>query len=405
MLLLKFAAGSCIGRHSTSVGSGDQGTQHHSGPEAGIASLAISSDGQTLAIAGKDKIVTLRSTITGKTLSTLPAQTAPVVSFAFSADGKIMATCNKDKLVKLWNVSAGTELTHESHTGKGIFSLTGGKADIGLMAISADSQITVAHVAQGRDGNDNWAEVRLLDVASGKYRVLARALSPLGLPGIGANYTPLAFSPDGKTLVVGNMGAGGEAQLIVLNTLVPNSKNITIDIPSLNRAFSTDGRILAAAGEGQFIFWNLATGKVLSTSQLAAPFAAISADMRTLVSLDGQNSVKLWELNLKFPFPIGPGMARLKGMKDALADLERSRLQLKEFPLPAPGWFPAYLELLRKECGVEWQSVRFEDVLQEGTNPRAELDGYNDLMRVEIEHRHGPGILSKLRERAESLKR
>jgi hypothetical protein len=87
-----------------------------------------------------------------------------------------------------------------------------------------------------------------------------------------------------------------------------------------------------------------------------------------------------------------PNPARLKGMKAALADIEKGSLKQKEFPLPDPAWFGVYMELLKKECGVEWEMVDQKDY-KEG---RAELDGYNDVMRVEIEHRYERGILDKL---------
>jgi hypothetical protein len=91
-----------------------------------------------------------------------------------------------------------------------------------------------------------------------------------------------------------------------------------------------------------------------------------------------------------------PNPARLKGMKAAVADIEKGLLKQKEFPLPDPAWFPDYLALLKKECGVTWEMVDPKDY-KEG---RAELDGYNDVMRVEIEYRSERGILDKLKKKA-----
>ena len=92
-----------------------------------------------------------------------------------------------------------------------------------------------------------------------------------------------------------------------------------------------------------------------------------------------------------------PDPDRLKGMKAALADLQAGKLKQQSFPIPPPPWHGQYLELLKKECGVEWETVD-----PKGDNRgRAELDGYNDVMRVEIEHRYEGGILDKLKKRAE----
>jgi len=65
-------------------------------------------------------------------------------------------------------------------------------------------------------------EVRLLDVASGKHRVLARAATPAALPGIGANYTLLGFTADGKKLAVSTTDPGGTTQKLLLD--IPDFK-------------------------------------------------------------------------------------------------------------------------------------------------------------------------------------
>lgn len=91
-----------------------------------------------------------------------------------------------------------------------------------------------------------------------------------------------------------------------------------------------------------------------------------------------------------------PNPARLKGMKAAIADIEKGLLKQKEFPLPDPAWFGKYTELLKSECGVDWEVVDPKNY-KEG---RAELDGYNDVMRTEIEHRFERGIFDKLQKKA-----
>jgi hypothetical protein len=92
-----------------------------------------------------------------------------------------------------------------------------------------------------------------------------------------------------------------------------------------------------------------------------------------------------------------PDPDRLKGMKAAVADIEAGKLKLKYMPLPAPPWQGRYVELLRKECGVEWETVE-----KATADLIAEMGGYDDVMIVEIEHRFGKGILEKLQKKAEA---
>jgi hypothetical protein len=96
--------------------------------------------------------------------------------------------------------------------------------------------------------------------------------------------------------------------------------------------------------------------------------------------------------------PKQPNPDRLKGMRAAVADIEAGKLKQKSFPLPDPAWHGRYVELLKKECGVDWETVRGE-----ATPKRiAEVGGYDDVMRVEIEHRFGRDILERLQKRAEA---
>jgi hypothetical protein len=94
------------------------------------------------------------------------------------------------------------------------------------------------------------------------------------------------------------------------------------------------------------------------------------------------------------------GAARLKGMRDALDDIERGLLKQKEFSLPDPVWFPDYLLLLKKECNIDWERVA--KAPGEPKEDGARLDGYNEVMRSEIEHRFGKGVLDRLHERAKT---
>ena len=48
--------------------------------------------------------------------------------------------------------------------------------------------------------------------------------------------------------------------------------------------------------------------------------------------------------------------------------------------------------LLEKECGVGLEVVDSDKVLREPGNERAELDGYNDVMRESLRQWHSSGV-------------
>jgi hypothetical protein len=97
----------------------------------------------------------------------------------------------------------------------------GGGGIVAALSFAPGNRVVVAYVATGQEGEKekqmNWAEVRLLDVASGKYKVLARDATPAALPGIGANYTLLGFTADGKKLAVSSSDPGGTIMKLLLD--------------------------------------------------------------------------------------------------------------------------------------------------------------------------------------------
>lgn len=95
--------------------------------------------------------------------------------------------------------------------------------------------------------------------------------------------------------------------------------------------------------------------------------------------------------------PATMNIDRLKGMKAAVADLEKGKLKLRSLPLPDAAWQQQYIDLLRSEYGVAWETT--DDV----SEPLGrELLGYNDVMRAEIEHRFGQDALQTLQKKAEA---
>jgi len=93
-----------------------------------------------------------------------------------------------------------------------------------------------------------------------------------------------------------------------------------------------------------------------------------------------------------------PSARRLQGMKAAISDLENGLLKQKEYPaLPYPPHYPKFIRLLKSECHVEWEVIESR---ADSDEFREEVGGYNDVMRVEIEHRYGRDIFEKLQKRA-----
>ncbi len=72
------------------------------GHTGAVFSVAISSNGQTLASASEDKTVRLWHLETGELLSTFTGHAEQVNAVVFSPDGQILVSASHDKTIKIW---------------------------------------------------------------------------------------------------------------------------------------------------------------------------------------------------------------------------------------------------------------------------------------------------------------
>lgn len=75
-----------------------------------ITSVAVSSNGQTIATAGADNAIKLWNVADGAAGKVLAGHAAAVHSLAFSADGTKLASASEDKTIRIWNLAEGKEL-------------------------------------------------------------------------------------------------------------------------------------------------------------------------------------------------------------------------------------------------------------------------------------------------------
>ena len=195
-----------------------------------VYSVVFSPDGKRLASAGRDNIVRIWNTASGKELLALKGHSHWVVSVAFSPDGKRLASGSHDTTIKLWDTVTGKELR----------TLKGHVNPVSSIALCPDSK-RLASSAVGI--------IKLWDTITGKQL--------LTLKGRGAYVHPVAFSPDGKLLASGHsedMGATiwDTATGKKLLTLKGHKHGVW------SVAFSPDGKLLASGGgDGTVKLWEV----------------------------------------------------------------------------------------------------------------------------------------------------
>jgi WD40 repeat protein len=155
----------------------------YEGHNAVVSSVAITSEGKTLASGSFDTTIKLWDVPTGKEIATLRGHGGGVHSVAFTQDGKTLASGSQDDTVKVWDVATGREtvtLKHEYHVRR--------------VAFTPDGK-TLISAGEG--------PIKLWDVATGKGRatldlVMEKANTNLVLS--------MALTADGKTLCTGHGG-------------------------------------------------------------------------------------------------------------------------------------------------------------------------------------------------------
>jgi dipeptidyl aminopeptidase/acylaminoacyl peptidase len=232
----------------------------------------FSPDGRILAIYAQDNFVHLWDTARWNELRRLKVERYSFqFGLAFSPDGKVLAT-GQEGFTRLWDVTTGKELRR--------FAGLGSK-----LAFSPDGKLLATSVG-------------IVDVASGQAvsRFSGRSTWPV--------HGPVAFSPNGQTVALGDFG-----KIRLCEPLTGEVFREFVAHPAATRSlkFSADGKQLISCGDDlQAKLWDVATGRELRRFQgqggTEIDEAALSPDGRmvALVPADTWHNtdgvVRLWEV-------------------------------------------------------------------------------------------------------------
>ncbi|MBD1867442.1 pentapeptide repeat-containing protein [Cyanobacteria bacterium FACHB-471] len=247
-----------------------------------VWSVAFSPDGTLLASGSTDSSVRLWDVQSGQCLQVITEHTRSVRAVSFSPDSQQLASASEDKTVRLWNLQ-----------GQCLRILKGHSQSVYSVHFAPDQQTLAS--------SSNDATIRIWEVSNG------RCLSIL--QGHTSGVQCVRYSPNGQLLASGCR----DGSIRLWSGYLPHNPSskpstITSSAKPLqghtdwvwNIAFSPDGQWLASASlDSTLRLWSVPDGQpihVLKGHTHDVYGLAISADSQLLVSTGKDYTVRLWDL-------------------------------------------------------------------------------------------------------------
>jgi WD40 repeat protein/DNA-binding SARP family transcriptional activator len=213
-----------------------------------ITRLVFVPGGHLLVVGGDTGALALVDTDSGR-VKGLRGHRRYIITPGVSADGRRLVTASIDGSVRLWSLPDGRMLRTPLRFRHGVYDAQ----------LSPDGR-RVALVLFARTGVPDTLQVR--DVDTGRTVVEVRA---------GANTNLVRFSPDGRTVAVGNNS--GRAQVWSTATWEPITRSFAGHAGALTgAAISRDGRTLATGGnDGTVRLWDIETEQAVGAPLPGVP--------------------------------------------------------------------------------------------------------------------------------------
>ena len=256
------------------------------GHEEDIYAVAVSPDNRHIASVSKDHTAILWDLVTGEQ-QVLRGHTDEVFVVAFSPDGKLLATGGNEGIVIIWNVASGQEISRRFNN-MPTQPRPGVKYTIRSLAFSPDGRTLLIGSGDGHVKLWDWAEDRQL--REFKAHNLPNKPEP--------EVVSLRFSPDGKLLASASMEGTAKIWDFATGNLIAT---LTGHVGYVWAAvFSPDGKLLATCGHDQTIkLWDTATWREVATliGHTNEVFSvAFTPDGSRLASASNDKTVKLWDV-------------------------------------------------------------------------------------------------------------
>ena len=239
----------------------------------GIAALAFSPDGETLASASADGTVRFWNTGSGYPISTpIIGHTERVKAVAFSNDGSTLVSVAFNGIIAFWDMKTSKKSNSQVAGHRDMFTtLTLSPDGTKLASVGADGHVIFGFASSWRPDS----LIRLTEASTGKeIMTLPDRMSP----------SNLTFSPDGKTVAFGSFG-----KIRLWNT----ETGISLDSPLLDQE---EGHKVPAHDHGDGA---VAIPRGMRPHQMPKISAlAFSPDSTRIVSATMEGQIQMWDAEM-----------------------------------------------------------------------------------------------------------
>jgi WD40 repeat protein len=245
-----------------------------------IGRIAFSPDGKTIAAGGEDHVVYLWDTKTGEEVRKLEGHNDFVLGLEFSADGKSLLSSEIMGEIRVWDVASGKTRVPIKPAGK---------VNLFHSEWSKDGKVIV--------GGGTMKEIFFFDAATGKAIGFFK--------GHTSHILRVRFSPDKKTIASSSLDHTLRLWEITGDSATPpmGAKELhKVEIPSdaKDLMFTPDGKtLIVGQGDGTCSFWDPSSGTKLSSFEAGGDIRVvdISKDGKLLATGSSDRTFTVWDLN------------------------------------------------------------------------------------------------------------
>jgi WD40 repeat protein len=237
-----------------------------------ISSLAVSPDGNNLAVGGETNDVPIKKVSDGSLVTDLSRHSNRITSVTYSSDGTKLADASVDGYARLWDLS-------DTSRAKYVFTVLGPVLSV---AISPDNQLLA--------GGTGINVIGLWNLSDGKTRAT--------LKGHTAGVSAVAFSPDGTLLASASDDTSVRLWYTQDGKQLKSLEGHTDIVTGV--AFSPNGELLATSSLDNTIrLWKIPSGESFKVIQplLSVRTIAFSKDGNILAAALSDGSVAIYKVN------------------------------------------------------------------------------------------------------------